>query len=436
MIVLIAAASLAFAPVGELSVTRGSSHAARVLPNGLTVVVRPRPRLPIVAIDLWVHAGTGREAASEEGAAHFVEHLLFRGTTTRASGDSDAAIEDMGGVLNAGTTRDGARVFTTVPADSMDEALEVIADMAMRPLLRDSDVDIERRVIVDEEAAAAADTDRSAVDALMARLFPGHGYGRPLLGSREALAQISGPTVRAFHARCWTPRGAVLALVGDVEVDRAMASAERAFGSWTGAPAPAEEPLPAVAPGAQQAAGASAGRVVLGWAFRIDGLSARERAVFDVLAAIAGAAPGGRLRRELAAAALAGYPLVEARHLRTGGVLSVLVGCESGRLAEVRAALDRVFAEVAREAPTDDEMRHAVRWLAGRSLFDLETVEGEARMVALAELVGAPLPASAVAPADAAVRPAEVHALSARLLVAERRAEVVLPLMPMPDRAR
>ena len=428
MIYLLVAATLALAHPLALGEGAQSATATRVLPNGLKVVVRARTGLPIVALDLWVLAGTGMETAGEEGAAHFVEHLLFRGTATRASGESDAAVEALGGVLNAGTTRDGAHVYTTVPSSGLDEALEVIADMAMRPLLRDADVDLERGVILDEVAAAASNPDRAAIEGLMASLYPGHGYGRPLLGSPEALRRLDAATVRSFHARCWSPRGAVLVLVGNVDAGRAIASAERVFGGWGPTPASQEPPLPASLSLNPAEDLPASDQVVLGWAYRADALGGRDRLTLDALAAVAGAAPGGRLRRELASMALPGYPVVEARQLRGGGVLSVLVGCDRQRVGDVRAAVERVMGALAKQECSGEEIRHAAQWLASCALFDKETVEGEARSLATAELLRLSGASSPVADPDGGVSAADVHALSRRLLDAAHSAHVVVPL--------
>src|SRR5205085_4459088 len=96
--------------------------------NGLKLIIREQHGAQLVAIDIWVRAGSGREAPGEAGAAHFLEHLLFKGTPTRGRGEIDAAFEDIGSSLNAGTTRDGAHFYATIATPHLARALETLSD--------------------------------------------------------------------------------------------------------------------------------------------------------------------------------------------------------------------------------------------------------------------------------------------------------------------
>ena len=124
---------LAFALLAVLLMPRASASVLsgtelRVLPNGLRLIVREQHGAKLIALDAWVRAGSDREGPTESGAAHFLEHLLFKGTPTRKPGEIDAAIEDLGATLSAGTVRDGAHFYTTVASPYAETAIDVIGD--------------------------------------------------------------------------------------------------------------------------------------------------------------------------------------------------------------------------------------------------------------------------------------------------------------------
>jgi zinc protease len=143
-----------------------------VLPNGLRViVVERRGSARLVAVDLRVRAGTADEPPGAGGVAHFLEHLLFKGTPTRQPGDADAAIENLGGELTAQTSLDWARFALTVPSQSWRPALAVLADVIQNPSLRSDDIERERRVILDEAATSGTDPIRAPLLALTQTAF-------------------------------------------------------------------------------------------------------------------------------------------------------------------------------------------------------------------------------------------------------------------------
>ena len=132
------------------------------LENGLRVLVAPNDAADLVTLDVWMGAGTRRETADNNGAAHFIEHLLFKGTATRKPGEIDAAIEDLGGTLNAATSYDWAHFYVTVASADADAALAVLSDALMNAALRPEDMEAERPVILSEMAREAGDADRAA----------------------------------------------------------------------------------------------------------------------------------------------------------------------------------------------------------------------------------------------------------------------------------
>ena len=205
-----------------------------LLGNGLRVLTRERRIRPLVAIDLWIRAGAREEQADEGGSAHFLEHTLFKGTTTRGVGQVDVDIENLGATLNAATGPDYAHFYTTVATSFVPQALRILADVVRNATLPDTEVERERGVILDELAEHDSNPTARLLDALYARAFPALPYGRSPGGSPDAIRLRGRDTLAAFYRRTYRPIRCTLVLVGDLNPVQAQEFARQAFGSWQG----------------------------------------------------------------------------------------------------------------------------------------------------------------------------------------------------------
>ena len=211
---------------------QAAETASVTLANGLRVVWQERHTTPLVAIDLWVRAGAREEGAGEAGSAHFLEHTLFKGTTTRAAGQTDRDIENLGAALNAATGPDYAHFYATVSVAHAPQALALVADVAQNATLPDAEVERERGVILDELAEHDSSPVARAVDMLYANAFPFQPYGRSPGGSGEAIRLRGRDTLAAFYRRVYQPARCVLVLAGDLNGEQARRWAQTAFGAW------------------------------------------------------------------------------------------------------------------------------------------------------------------------------------------------------------
>jgi predicted Zn-dependent peptidase len=189
-----------------------------VLRNGARVVVARRPGLHAAMLALYVRAGSRHETDATSGVSHFVEHLLFRGSQGYPDSRAmNAAVEAAGGSMNAMTARDHTCFYTSIHPAGVETALDVIADMARQPLLRDLEVerDVVLEEILDEVDSRGRDVDP---DNLVKRVaFGGHGLGRKIAGSRASVRALGEGAVRAHHARHYTGENVVLVAAGPVE---------------------------------------------------------------------------------------------------------------------------------------------------------------------------------------------------------------------------
>ncbi len=221
------------------------------LDNGLTLAVIESRHVPIVTTVLWFRVGAAADAESEAGTAHFLEHMMFKGSAKFGAGEIDRLTQSLGGSNNAFTGHDSTAYHFQFAADRWPRALEMEADRMAGLLLDPRDFENERQVIVEEIAMYESEP----WDALEARvqkaLFAGHPYGRPVLGTREELLAMTPETLGSFHSSHYRPGNAVLVVAGDVgsEVEELVA---RSFGSLPSAEGCAQETDPVAFPEARK----------------------------------------------------------------------------------------------------------------------------------------------------------------------------------------
>ncbi|HEX9668391.1 MAG TPA: pitrilysin family protein [Thermoanaerobaculia bacterium] len=237
----------AAAPAAELEVLHGlPGHiAVERLDNGLTVCLLENRQAPLVTTALWYRAGTRDEAPGLGGTAHFLEHMMFKGSPRYGPGEIDRRTQALGGANNAFTSHDATAYYFNFAADRWGEALAIEADRMAALLLDPDEVASERQVILEEIAMYDSEPWDALEMAVQPRLFGGHPYGRPVLGTADELRAIGREELAAFHARCYRPDNAVLVVAGDLGAD-ALGTVERALG---GVPAGGHGRAPVTEPG-------------------------------------------------------------------------------------------------------------------------------------------------------------------------------------------
>ena len=191
------------------------------LPNGARIVFERMEGVRSVSLGIWVGAGSRFERAEEGGSAHFIEHMLFKGTETRTAAQLAEEADALGGQLNAYTTRDNTCFYTRVLDTHLPRAAEVLADMFFRSRFDEADVENEKGVIGEEIDMYEDTPEDVAAENLLAGCFPG-ALGRPVLGTEETLAGLSGRSLRAFMERTYTAPRIAVSLAGsftDADVD-------------------------------------------------------------------------------------------------------------------------------------------------------------------------------------------------------------------------
>jgi predicted Zn-dependent peptidase len=206
------------------------AHRLTALPAGERIITEHVEGVRSASIGLWIGAGSRDETPARAGVSHFIEHLLFKGTERYGAVEIAELFDAMGGELNAATSRETTVVYTRVPDDHIDVALDVMTDMVFAPAL--TDIDSEREVVL-EEIAMVEDNPQDLVHDLAAEaVFGAHPLGRPVIGSAEVIASISRRSLLSYHRGIYVGENVVLAAAGNVDHDRfAKALAQRRNGN-------------------------------------------------------------------------------------------------------------------------------------------------------------------------------------------------------------
>ena len=215
-----------------------SPPATFTLANGLEVVVIPDHRTPVVTQMIWYKVGSADETPGKSGLAHFLEHLMFKGTAKHPAGEFSQTVLRIGGNENAFTSADYTGYFQRVPRDQLASMMEFEADRMTGLVLRDENVLPERDVVLEEfNMRVANNPEARLTEQIMAALYLNHPYGRPVIGWHQEIEKLDREDALAFYKRFYAPNNAILVIAGDVDADEVRPMAERTFGPVAPQPA-------------------------------------------------------------------------------------------------------------------------------------------------------------------------------------------------------
>lgn len=192
------------------------------LDNGLTLIHQYTPAMPVAAVDVWVRAGAIAEPDEWMGMAHFLEHMIFKGTDQLPPGAFDWAIENYGGMTNAATSYDYAHFFINTAAQHLEATLPYLAELLLNATIPEEEFGRERGVVLEEIRQAYDNPDWIGFQALSELVYQRHPYGRPILGTEEVLLERSAAEMRQFHRAHYQPENMTVVLVGDIPTTMAV----------------------------------------------------------------------------------------------------------------------------------------------------------------------------------------------------------------------
>ena len=211
------------------------------LSNGFRVITEHMPGLGSAAIGVWVGSGSRNETEAENGVAHFLEHMAFKGTARRSALAIAEEIENVGGHLNAYTSREATAYYARVLAEDAPLALDIIGDILTGSTFEKAEIELERGVILQEIGQALDTPDDIIFDWLQETAYPGQPIGRPILGPAERVSAFGENDLRGFIGAHYAPSNMILSAAGGVDHDALVAEAERHFGGLAAHDAPARD---------------------------------------------------------------------------------------------------------------------------------------------------------------------------------------------------
>ena len=401
------------------------------LANGLEVVVLPDHRVPVVTHMVWYRIGAADDPRGKSGIAHFLEHLMFKGTAHISPGEFSKIVARNGGQDNAFTTRDYTAYFERVAKDRLALVMEMEADRMQGLVLNDAIVLPERDVII-EERSQRIDNDPSSLmnEQMNAALFLSHPYGIPVIGWRHEMAGLTREDAIAAYRAHYAPNNAILIVAGDVTGEEVRALAEKFYGRLKPAKVPPRlrpaEPPPIAArrlvledARAQQP---SVSRDYLAPSYPI--AEGNEAYALDVAAEILGGGGTSRLYRilveeqKLAAGADAGYDgdAIDASSFSVGAVPR-----EGVSLDVLEAGMDKIIADFVANGPTADELARAKSVMRAAAIYARDNQSTMARIYGVALATNQTIEGVETWPDRiGAVTAEEVKAAAAKYLVMSR----------------
>ncbi len=201
------------------------------LDNGQTVVVQEVKNNPIVTIDTWIKTGSIDEEDSNNGVAHFLEHLFFKGTKNHEPGEFDKILETKGAITNAATSKDFTHYYITIPSKDFDLAMDLHGDMILHPLIPRKEMEKERKVVLEEISKDLNSPTKIMQDNLNSMLYTTHPYKRKVIGRSDVIETITRDQVLSFYNKNYSPSNMVTVIIGDVDANHAIEKTKEAFNS-------------------------------------------------------------------------------------------------------------------------------------------------------------------------------------------------------------
>lgn len=351
------------------------------LKNGLAVVLQENHSAPVVAINVWVRAGSAEETEPESGIAHVHEHMLFKGTKRRGVGAIAREVESCGGHINAYTSFDQTVYYDVVASRFFDTGLDVLADAIQNSSFDPGELAKEKEVVF-EEIKRGEDMPGSKLSrSLFNTTFRKHPYGRPIIGTEAHVRSFSRKMILAFYRRWYVPNNLVLVVVGDFKTEEARPKIAEAFGSFSPNPSlqrrrrpepPQREPrLEVLSDDTQQ------GYLMMAWP-TCDILHPDTPAL-DVIALVLGQGESSRLYRRVKARQMKVHDVrAQAYPLRDPGLFLVSCLVDPSLALDAQGAILREVFRLRESYVSEKELKKARMNLEADAIYDRETVQGQA----------------------------------------------------------
>jgi predicted Zn-dependent peptidase len=406
-----------------------------VLPGGLRIITEAVPTVRSVAFGIWVGVGSRDETPAQAGATHYLEHLLFKGTHRRSALEISAAIESVGGEVNAFTTKEFTCYYARVLDRDLPVAVDVVSDLVTSSLVAPADVDSERNVVLEEIAMRDDDPTDAVHDLVAERLWGSAPLGRPILGTVESITSLSRDVINRYYRRRYRPSRVVVAAAGNLDhaaVVRLVRAAFEQAGFLDGEAVPEPARIGGRPPRASSGVAllerpTEQANVVL--ALPALARTDDRRFALGALNVVFGGGMSSRLFQEIREKRGLAYSVYSfASHYADTGMFGVYVGCQPTKIDTVIGLCREGLTDVAERGITGEELARGKGQLRGGLVLGLEDNGSRMSRLAKGELVYGELPSvGELLKRIDAVTLDDVRVVAAELLAAAPAIAVVGP---------
>jgi predicted Zn-dependent peptidase len=346
----------------------------QVLPNGLVLVAERMPHARSVSIGLWLRAGSRREPAALNGMAHFIEHMVFKGTERRSAEQIAREVDSVGGMLDAFTSKEATCFNSRVLGGHLPLAFDVLSDMVLRPLFAPEDIAKEKQVILEEIRMEDDNPEAVAHEVLVQNFWRGHPLGWPIIGTRATVRRFSRASLRKCFEPWYAPNNLVITAAGDLVPEKVRDLVERAFGDRRRSRAPVHSRPPKAhgrlavrnKPALEQA------HITI--AVPSYPLAHPRRYAASVLNNILGGGMSSRLFQNIREREGLAYAVFsELTPYSDAGMFSVYAGTGRRTVERVLRLVAGEFRRMKEEAVTEEELHRAKEHLKGSLVLSLES---------------------------------------------------------------
>jgi predicted Zn-dependent peptidase len=359
-----------------------------IAPSGVVVLSERVPSVRSAAVGIWVRSASAHEPRPKMGVSHLLEHMVFKGTERRSAQQIALALESRGGSLDAYTSRDTTAFQARVLDRDLPQALDVLTDLVRNPVLRSSDLELERNVVLEEINTVEDTPDDQVFELSYQTLWPEHPYGYSILGTRDTVGAMSTSDLKQLHGRAYFPANCVIAAAGNLTHEQVLEQLsplgwfERATGNGERA-TPAVVPIPQAVRGAEARHTKDTAQTHIVFATDSIPYADRRKYALLVLANVFGGGMSSRLFQRIREELGLAYGIYAfTSFYRQVGVTGVYVGTQPKTAMQAAAAIREEYAKLAREGLRGEALAEAKQQTQGQLMLSLESPS--ARMYRLA----------------------------------------------------
>ena len=362
--------------------------------SGLRIVTEEVPSVRSAAVGIWVNVGSRDEAPATAGASHFLEHLLFKGTTSRTALEISSSIESVGGEMNAFTSKEYTCFYARVIDTDLPMAIDVVSDLITSSIVTALDVDAERKVVLEEIAMRDDDPSDLVHDLFSDTYYGDTPIGRPILGTIDSINGMSRNTVFNYYKKKYLPQDLVVAVAGNIKHKRVVAMVEAALSRdnfLDVLAAPVVRPNTPIKNSKQQSVGLMYKKSEQAHMFYgMEGVARADERRFSmgVLSAALGGGMSSRLFQEIREKRGLAYSVYAyAQQFAGSGVLGFYAGCNPSKAIEVVEIIRSVLSDVADNGMTHEEIERAKGAVRGSLVLSQEDTGSRMSRIGKNEIV-------------------------------------------------